>query len=838
MSIYVSPTGSDANAGTSPAEPVQTLQKAQTIVRSMNANMTGDITVYLESGTYRLSTPLTMGPSDSGTNGFNVTWTSAPGQTAIVSGAEQIKNWSESDPAKDMWSASVPKSLRTRQIYVDGVRAMLDSSSPPPHLGKWWEGYQTANDDMAHWRNPSEIDFAYPGQLGLMVETICPVAGIAGRLITMAQPCWENSNRRRNNFVGYGSLGLPGYIENAYELLTQPGQFYLDDHLHELYYIPRPGQDMHTADVEAPVLQTLIEGTGSPAGPIHNITFSGIEFEDATWLRPGTPEGFSEIQAGYTLTGPHGFSREGLCHFVPHGTCPYGAWTKEPGNIEFAYDRNISFVGDEFVHLGAAGLNLDNGSQGDTVEGCVFTDISGSGIELGSVNLPEAAPDAQTLNNTIANNHLYDLGIEYHGAIGILVGYAAETTIAHNQLDDLPYTGISMGWGGWPDKISRPSIANFSQNNVIEDNLIYDFVQTLSDGGGVYTLGLTGTSMANGEKIIGNEIYGQLNWSYALHSDDGATYVTNEDNVLFDNEYDWAGNHPDYQPGAGHGKHRPRDPQAVIGNYWQQGDPAYKDSTVTDRDNKVITGPSQAPAAIVDNVGIQAPYQSILSWQPAGAQVPNAPTKVSAVYSFQGSVYLNWLPSFADGDGPVVSYTVTTCQVVGAGCGSNGPAPLTIDEANYEQFGYAVIVGLIDGQKYTFSVTANSANGPSIPSTPSRVIIPTSTAPKTDDHVPGVYPRPGDGAASVIWYPPHDTLCPWWDDWCRRPVLAYKITVSDGASYMATGLSQLIVANHSGRALYMVPGLTPGHTYRFTVRPWNPSGFGPGMTSGPIKIGG
>ena len=100
-----------------------------------------------------------------------------------------------------------------------------------------------------------------------------------------------------------------------------------------LYYIPRPGETMKTADVEAPVLQTLVSGGGTAEAAVHNVTFSHLQFSYATWLQPETGQGFSEVQSGYTLTGQHAYATQGLCQFAPHGSCPYGAWTKEPGNI-------------------------------------------------------------------------------------------------------------------------------------------------------------------------------------------------------------------------------------------------------------------------------------------------------------------------------------------------------------------------------------------------------------------------------------------------------------------------------------------------------------------------
>ena len=126
--IYVSPLGSDANPGTQSA-PLRTLARAQMVVRSLNRNMTANITVYLADGTYRLSKPLAFGPLDSGSNGYDVVWTAAPTATAVISGAERITGWRLSDLSKGIWVANVPRTLRTRQIYVNGAR------SGDPHHG-------------------------------------------------------------------------------------------------------------------------------------------------------------------------------------------------------------------------------------------------------------------------------------------------------------------------------------------------------------------------------------------------------------------------------------------------------------------------------------------------------------------------------------------------------------------------------------------------------------------------------------------------------------------------------------------------------------------------------
>jgi hypothetical protein len=402
--VYVSPNGNDAagNPGTNPARPLRTPARAQAVVRTLDTDMHANITVELESGTYRLSAPLTLGTADSGTNGYKVNWTAAPGAHPVLSGGTRITGWHESDPSKDIWSAPVPAGLDTRQLYVDGVRAQPASGPAPVTLTPTSTGYTASSTAMDDWANPSEIDFVYTGGAaywslksggeGGWTEPQCPVASISGTAITMAEPCWDNSTMRATNHVGDSNLAngeQPAYIENAYPLLDQPGQWYLDQSANTMYYIPQHGENLATADVEAPVLQTLVTGQGTVTTPIQNIGFSGIQFAYATWLQPSSPEGFSEIQANYTLTGDGAYATQGLCGLVPGGTCPFGDWTQEPGNVSFSYDQGIHFTDDAFVHLGAAGLQLGDGSQNDTVQGDVFTDISGNGLELGGVDTPE-----------------------------------------------------------------------------------------------------------------------------------------------------------------------------------------------------------------------------------------------------------------------------------------------------------------------------------------------------------------------------------------------------------------------------------------------------------------
>jgi hypothetical protein len=199
--------------------------------------------------------------------------------------------------------------------------------------------------------------------------------------------------------------------------------------------------------------------------------------------------------------------------------------------------------------------------------------------------------------------------------VAVNVGYAERTTIAHNQINGVAYTGISIGWGGWLDKIQKPAQPTYANRNRVTNNLIFDHMLVLNDGGGVYVNGIQGSSLSTGLTISGNVIHddrAQAN-SKGVYTDNGATYVTITGNGLYHNPIDWTRRHVDYRASAT----THYDPYLIDGNYWMKVPPVTSGGGVTISNNHAITDPGQIPAGIVDNAGLEPAYQGILSWKPA-----------------------------------------------------------------------------------------------------------------------------------------------------------------------------------------------------------------------------
>ncbi len=425
------------------------------------------------------------------------------GPPPVLSGGVEIRGWTQPDPTSGIWAADVDPSLDTRQLFVDGVRATRARGAVRPEgWARTVDGFTAPDSAMAGWRNPSAIEIV---SFAEWKSLRCPVASISGRAVTMAQPCWKNANAH-DRFT----MNEVTWVENAVELLDEPGEWYLDRPARRLYYRPRPGEDLGRGrtSVVAPVTESLVTIHGRPEAPVHDIELQGITFADATWLAPSTPAGYAVLQAGWHLAGDADPPNE-------------RDLARTPGAVNIAHATDLRFERDRFTRLGAGGIDLAAGSQRIGIVGSRFDDIASHAIQVGETAIySEVAEPPERLDHIdIADNVIARAGVEYRDAVGIMVTFAADVSIRHNDLAHLPYSGISLGWGWGTD--------SYAAHNVVQANRITDVMRVLQDGCALYTL-----SAQPGSFIEANLIDGQLNRNGALYLDEGTRDVTVAHNVV------------------------------------------------------------------------------------------------------------------------------------------------------------------------------------------------------------------------------------------------------------------------------------------------------------------
>ncbi|GGV45444.1 hypothetical protein GCM10010495_73750 [Kitasatospora herbaricolor] len=435
-----------------------------------------------------------------------------------------------------------------------------------------WFGGLTASQVAA-------VEFDYPAGNGPWTESRCRVAGFsaASGTLTMSQPCWGNVTARAPFAQGSGGLPsmptstMPTLIQNAQGLLHS-GQWFLDTAGNKLYYQPKAGQQVAGLDVELPRLESLLQGAGTLAAPLHDVTFSGLQFSYATWNAPSAAAGFADVQSNLRITGSN---NQGLCTFsTPAGTCPFGALTQPLANVSFTASKNISITGNRFAELGGAGLSVMYGSANLLIQGNEFTDIASTAILLGCTYDPtptdpshaagikqNCTPNAGAVSGdtigtneiltgtTVSDNVIHHIGTDYSSACGITLLFSQNTTITRNNLYDLPYTGITAGViQGHVDQASTPNnTTNINSSNTISNNIIHDYMSVRHDGGAVYVEGhqaqyvyqADGTTidkvktLAKGLQVTGNIAYNSPAVNFTYYDDAGSEWINWQGNVAF-----------------------------------------------------------------------------------------------------------------------------------------------------------------------------------------------------------------------------------------------------------------------------------------------------------------
>ncbi|MFX0100979.1 MAG: right-handed parallel beta-helix repeat-containing protein [Candidatus Hodarchaeota archaeon] len=567
--FYVSPSGNDSDNG-SLNYPFKTLFKAQDVVRNnISGGMSGDVIVYLMDGTYWLNQTFNLNQSDSGNNGHEVIYQNYNNSYPTVSGGQTISGWV--DLGDGLWSAPCPVD-DFRQLYVNGKRATRARGDVSSITQTDGDGHRTDNENMHLWRNINQIEMVYKGYWTLPRIRIDRFNWFDDTQFFMQQPAYSYSRTKSDS-----SHLEPVWIENAFELLDEKGEWYLDRSIDTLYYRPFQGEDMGIAEVVAPVLEELVKVEGSWADKVHNLKFQGLEFSHGSWLRPNV----------YSVCFPD--SQANVFRIYEDGRM-----TSEmsPGNVICKFVENITFEGCNFTKLGTAGIHFQVGVTHSNIIGCVFNDISGSGIQVGNTTFQNGPLNNGTVKDiNIMNNYVVNCSQEYMGGCGIIVFFAQNVRIEHNAISNHPYTGISVGWRWTND-------TTIVRNNSIKYNHIYGIMNYLEDGGGIYTLG-----NQSGTNVSYNYIH-DSGWN-GLYPDQGSVEMVWSNNVVHDcyNTFldhclsDWTlndviNNYLDRYP-------------RYTGDLW----PSYRDA---DQIWGKRPGDPGFPDFIANQAGLEAPYKYLI----------------------------------------------------------------------------------------------------------------------------------------------------------------------------------------------------------------------------------
>ena len=553
--VYVSPHGSDRNAGTKEA-PYLTLNRAIKQAREWRRlnrpEAAGGICICLEDGVYAQSAPLFIRPEDSGTPDSPTLIRAVENAHPVISGGVAVTGWKKGcdDPRitkelrSKIWVAKAPsfgnRIVETRQMWVDGNKAQRAAQFP--------DGVMERMIDF----NPEEQTIIIPAsQIGNLLNArrlemivhqrwaiaILRVKSIDVRgeqaVIRFHEPesHLEFAHPWPQPVIG-GEKGNSSFcLTNALELLDQPGEWFQEYPSGTIYYYPRSEEDMETAEVIVPALETLMIVDGTLERPVRHIRVEGITFAHTSWMRPSY-QGHVTLQGGFPLLDAYKLHEPGL---PEKAELENQAWIARPETaIRVRGTEHLTFSRCRFRHLASTGLDYEWAVSSSGIENCVFSDIGGTGILIGAfpdggfeTHVPFIPPEERNLctDITIKNNLITDVTNEDWGCVGIGAGYVSGIDISHNEVCHLNYSGICVGWG-WT------SLESGMKNNRIEANYVHHFARRLYDAGGLYTLSNQPGSVMRNNRIehLEEAPYATNDRAFYIYLDEATDGYTIENN--------------------------------------------------------------------------------------------------------------------------------------------------------------------------------------------------------------------------------------------------------------------------------------------------------------------
>jgi hypothetical protein len=457
---YVSVAGDDANPGAKD-KPFMTVQKARDAVRAARDKATGPITVLLLSGTYYLSEPLVFTPADSGTKAAPITYSAAPGEKAIISGGMQLDlKWK---PYKDgIMQAEVANVKEGKipfdQLFINGKRQRMARYPNFDPKAQYYGG--TAADAISpergkRWSNPVGA-YVHALHRALWGDFHYRITGVDAKGNVKMEGGFQN-NRRMGMHDKYR------FVENVFEELDAPGEWYFDRGKGVLYFMPPEDVDLSKAKVEVAGIKHLIELRGSQATPVRFVTFKGLTLTHTarTFMEPYEPL----LRSDWCIYRGGAVLLEGAedCAISDSFFDAVG------GNAIFVnnYNRRIEIARCKITEAGASGVCF----VGDPK---AVRSPSSEYDQLVPLDQMDREPGPRTPNYPaqcrVHDNLIHSIGQVEKQIAGVEISMSVEITVSHNTIYDVPRAGINIGDGTWG-------------GHVLEFNDVFDTVKETGDHG-------------------------------------------------------------------------------------------------------------------------------------------------------------------------------------------------------------------------------------------------------------------------------------------------------------------------------------------------------------------
>jgi hypothetical protein len=431
--LTVAPDGDDNNPGSS-QKPFATLHRAQKAVRQHAAIGTEPVTVIVKAGTYYLEKPLVFMAADSDSKAPPVSYKAeTPGEVIISGGMKLSPQWK---PYRDgILQADTPAGLDIDQLFVNGQRRHMArypnyDANARPYNGATEDAFSPSR--AAHWADPTGgyIHAMHKHRWGGYHYQI---TGKNEKNEVSYEGGWQNNRQM-------GMHKSHRFVENIFEELDAPGEWFHDSKKNTLYYLPDKNVDVNTALFEVVRLRHLIEFQGTQEKPVNHISLSGFTFRHATRTFMDTKEPL--LRSDWTVYRGGGIFLTG------------------------AEDCTISDC--EFDQLGGNSIFASNYNRRITIQGCHIHGSGASGIcfvgdpaavrnplfeyhQRQAYNEIDMTPGPKTENYPadclVDDCLIHNVSVVEKQATGVQISMSSGITVRHCSIYDVGRAGINISEG-------------------------------------------------------------------------------------------------------------------------------------------------------------------------------------------------------------------------------------------------------------------------------------------------------------------------------------------------------------------------------------------------------
>ncbi len=527
--IHVAITGNDANPGSS-AQPLATFAAAQALARTLAGLEPVNVTFH--AGTYYLADTIHFTAADSGTAVNPVTYRAAVGETVALSGGNTLTGQSWVTHSGSIKKTTVPAGMVIDQLFADQVKQNLARYPNYDAATRVFNGYASdciSTSRAATWANPTGGFFhaLHSGEWG----------GFHYRITGKnASNVVSYTGGQQNNRAS-SPHGTYRFVENIFEELTAPGEWFYNAATSTLYFYPPAGVDPSSAVMEtAGRLKHLIQFDGTQAAPVKYVNLSGFIFRHAarTFMETYEPLLRSDWTiyrgAAVLLTGTEDCAIS-ACEFDQLG-----------GNAVFFsnYNRRSSVSGSYFHDIGASGVCFVGNPS--AVRNPLFNYTSPAN-SYSTIDKTNAGPlnDDYPADCVVENCLITGIGRVEKQPAGVQISMASRITVRHCSIYDCARSGINVGDGCWG-------------GHIIEFCDTFDTVLETSDHGSFNSWGrdrfwnLTGATnsqlkavslLDSYQPIILRNSRWQCDHGWDIDLDDGSSNYLIENNLLLNRGLKW-----------------------------------------------------------------------------------------------------------------------------------------------------------------------------------------------------------------------------------------------------------------------------------------------------------